>query len=191
MRKYVCQSWCFIPESKVEEKMKKEKVDYITYINKGYCFACGDKTISYSFVEDFIINTLKKEYKVKIKNVSYDRYNAQSSIGKLEEAGIECIDIAQNFAVLNEPTKKLRDWILNQEIYYVENNLFELNVSNAQTVTNGTGTLEMVSKKSSNFKIDMLASLINAVTIIDLQLEKPSVYETEGISYIEDFFDDL
>ena len=186
MRKYVCQSWCFIPESKVEEKMKKEKVDYISYINKGYCFACGDKTISYSFVEDFIINTLQKEYKVKIKNVSYDRYNATSTVSKLEEAGIECIDISQNFATLNEPTKKLRDWILNQEICYVENNLFELNVSNAMTVTNGTGTLEMISKKSSNFKIDMLASLINAVTIIDLQLEKPSVYETEGIGYIND-----
>ena len=74
---------------------------------------------------------------------------------------------------------------MNEEICYVENNLFELNVSNAQTVFNGTGTLEMVSKKSSNFKIDMLASLINAVTVIDLELEKPSVYETEGINYAE------
>lgn len=185
MRKYITQSWCFIPEGKIEEKMKKEKVDYISYINTGYCFACGDKTISYSFVEDFIINTLKKKYKVKIKNVSYDRYNATSTVGKLEEAGIECIDIAQSFAVLNEPTKKLRDWILNQEIFYVQNNLFELNISNAMTVTNGTGTLEMISKKSSNFKVDMLASLINVVTIIDLQLEKPSVYETEGITFTE------
>lgn len=185
MRKYVCQSWCFIPEGKIEEKMKKEKVDYISYINKNWCFACGDKTISYTFVENFIINTLQNEFKVKIKDVSYDRYNATSTVGKLEEAGIECIDIAQTYAVLNEPTKKLRDWILNEEICYVENNLFELNVSNAQTVFNGTGTLEMVSKKSSNFKIDMLASLINACCVIDLELEKPSVYETEGINYAE------
>ena len=184
MRKYVAKSWCFIPAAKLEEKMKREKVDYISYIQKGYCFAVGDKIIDYTFIENFIIKTLQEEYKVKIKNISYDRYNATSSVGKLEEAGLVCVDIPQNYSTLNAPTKKLRDLILTQEFAYVDNALFELNVSNAQVMSNG-GTLEMISKKSSNFKIDMLASLINAFTIIDLELEKPSVYENEGIDYTE------
>ena len=184
IRKYVAQSWCFVPAAKLEEKMKREKVDYISYINRGYCFAVGDKIIDYTFVENFIIKTLQEEYKVKIKNISYDRYNATSSVGKLEEAGLICVDIPQTYSTLNAPTKKLRDAILTQEFAYVDNTLFELNVSNAQVMSNG-GTLEMISKKSSNFKIDMLASLINAFTIIDLELEKPSVYETEGIDYTE------
>ena len=164
--------------------MKREKVDYISAIEKGYCYAIGDKIIDYAFVEDFILNYLQNELKVKIINISYDRYNATSSVGKLEQEGLICIDIPQNYKTLNSPTKKLRDLILTQQFAYVENTLFELNVSNAQLMS--SGTLEMISKKSSNFKIDMIASLINNFAICDIELEKPSVYESGGIEYIQD-----
>lgn len=184
LQKFISQSWCFIPSGKVEEKMKKEKVDYITAIEKGECYAIGDKVIDYAFIEDFILNYLQNQLKVKIKNISYDRYNATSTVGKLENEGLILIDIPQNYKTLNTPTKKLKDLVLTQQFAYVENTLFELNVSNAQLMS--SGTLEMISKKSSNFKIDMIASLINAFAVCDIELEKPSVYETNGIEYIQD-----
>lgn len=189
-RKYISQSWCFIPNAKIEEKSKKEKVDYNEYINKGYCFGCGNMTIDYTFIEEFICDYLIKELKVEILGVSYDRYNATSTIGKLEQKFIECIDIPQNFTTLNAPCKSFKYLVLNELYNYVENELFELNVINAQIVGNPSGSLEMISKKSSNFKIDVIASVINTF-VIESQFDiKKSVYENEGIEYIDEFLND-
>ena len=38
---------CFVPEGRVDEKNKFEKIDYRRFINLGKCVSCGNKTIDY------------------------------------------------------------------------------------------------------------------------------------------------
>ena len=80
--------WGFIPADKKEYKGKKEGVDYDRLIRKGVCFACGDEVIDYGFVERFILG-LPDKYGVEIVQCGYDRWNALSTVQKLEMAGIE------------------------------------------------------------------------------------------------------
>ena len=44
LEKFVGKSWAFIPEGKVFNKSKTEKVDYYLHKKKGNCFFCGDDT---------------------------------------------------------------------------------------------------------------------------------------------------
>lgn len=180
--KYIGQSWCFVPGDLVEEKSKIEKVDYRRFITEGHCFACGDRIIDYSFIEDFILN-LENKLGCNVKGLCYDKYNAISTVQKLINEGIECIETPQNYFVLHPATKLLKESVLTNTFEFVKNDLFVLNVSNAIEVTNPSGSLSMISKKSSKFKIDMLASLINCFTLID-ELPEESIYETQGISWI-------
>ena len=57
--------WGFIPKDRKEEKELKEKVSYTRLIECGNCFECGEETIDYMFVEQFILS-LTEKYGVEI-----------------------------------------------------------------------------------------------------------------------------
>lgn len=160
-----CMVWGFIPAARKDFKSKKEGVDYDRLIRRGICFACGDDVIDYSFVERFILN-LETQYEVEIMQVGYDRYNAISTIQKLEAAGLECVDIKQHSSVLHSPTKLLREKILSRKFVYVDNLMLEINFENARC-TEDTNKNKYVNKKKSAGKVDMVVGLINATYLVE------------------------
>lgn len=86
----------FIPKEKINIKTQKEHVDYQRMISKGECIACGEEVIDYSVVENYVIHLLEEEYGVIVEQVGYDRYNAISSVQKMEAEGLECVEIKQH-----------------------------------------------------------------------------------------------
>ena len=106
-------------------------MDYAKLVQKGCCFACGGEVIDYGFVEDFILS-LPEKYGVEIARLGYDRYNAISTVQKLEAAEIECVDIKQHSSVLHPAAKLLKECVLNRTFCYDENRLLEINFQNAR-----------------------------------------------------------
>jgi phage terminase large subunit-like protein len=157
--------WAFVPTERIEEKNRMEKINYYDYIKQGKCFACGDMVIDYGFVEDMILE-VEAKYGVTVMGVGYDRYNALSSCQRLEREGnLKTVEVKQHSSVLHPATKLTREKILNKEFFYLENDLFELNVQNARLVENNNRDIYM-NKKRSNGKVDMLAALINSVHLL-------------------------
>ena len=157
--------WGFIPKARKDYKSKREEVNYDRLIKNGCCFACGDEVIDYSFVENFILS-LEEKYGVNIVQLGYDRYNAISTVQKLEANGIECVEIKQHSSVLHSPTKLLKEKILNKMFVYDENLMLEINFQNARC-TEDTNLNKYVNKKKSAGKVDMVVSLINAVYLVE------------------------
>ena len=155
----------FIPAEQVDYKSKKESVDYKRLIRQGVCFACGDEVIDYGFVEQFI-QSLPEKYGVEIIQCGYDRWNALSTVQKLESAGIECVEIRQHSSVLHSPTKLLREKILSKEFRYDENRMLEINFQNARC-TEDTNRNKYVNKKKSEGKVDEVVALINATYLVE------------------------
>ena len=160
--------WGFAPSDRIDEKSMKEKVDYRSLIRKGECFACGDEVIDYGFVERFIIG-LPEKYGVEVMQVGYDRYNAISTVQKLEQNEIECVEIKQHSSVLHMPTKLLKELILKKKIRYATNRMLEINFQNARC-TEDTNKNLYVNKKKSSGKVDMVVSLINAMYLLQQEL---------------------
>ena len=160
----------FVPAEKVEEKSVKEHVNYKTHIANGDCFACGDYIIDYGFVENYIL-TLKEKYGVIIAQLGFDRWNALSTVQKLESADdpIECVEIRQHSSVLHAPTKWLKEQILTGNVVFAKNELLEINFSNARC-TEDTNLNKYVNKKRSAGKVDMVVSLINAVYLLQQEI---------------------
>lgn len=158
----------FLPTDKIEYKSNREKVNYKKLINEGCCFSCGDEVIDYSFVEQFIIN-LPEKYGVEIVQLGYDRYNAISTVQKLEEAGITCVEIKQHSSVLHAPTKLLKELILKKDFKYDTNRLLEINFQNARC-TEDTNLNKYVNKKKSVGKVDMVVSLINSLYLLQQEM---------------------
>lgn len=166
--KIYAKVWGFLPEGRREIKSEKEKVDYQKLEREGCCFACGDEVIDYGFVERFILG-LQKEYGVVIEQVGYDKYNAISTVQKLEgdeDTPLECVEIMQHSKVLHRPTKLLKEYILNKNFCYEPNKLLEINFQNARC-TEDTNLNKYVNKKKSAGKVDAVVALINAIYLLD------------------------
>lgn len=155
----------FIPTGKIDIKTRKEDVDYRRLIKEGNCYACGDEIIGYSSVEDFIIS-LPDTLGVEIVRVGYDRWNAISTIQKLEAKGIECVDIKQHSSVLHSPTKLLLEKILSKKYVYDDNLMLEINFQNARC-TEDTNKNKYVNKKKSQGKVDQVVGVINGIYLIE------------------------
>ena len=161
----VAKPMCFIPKDNKDKKSKEEKCDYQRYIDLGICIECGTNIIDYSKVEAYIIDTLQQDYNVNIIGVGYDRYNAISTVNKLEEAGLDCIEIRQHSSVLAAPTKLLYEEITTHNFRYETNQLYEVNFANA-VCTYDTNLNRFVHKKKSRGKVDMVVATLDAVTLL-------------------------
>lgn len=160
----LAETWAFIPEGRIEEKNTLEKINYNEFIRNGKCFACGDRTVDYKFIEDFIIS-IEEKYGVVIQSIGYDRYNALSSAQKLDEAGYNVVEIKQHSSVLHPATKLLKEKILEGEFEYSNNPLLEINFQNARCLYD-TNLNAYVAKKRSAGKVDEVVALINAVCLL-------------------------
>ena len=157
--------WAFIPADRIEEKTRIEKVDYRAMIRNGNCFACGENVVDYGFIESFILG-LEEKYGVVIMGIGFDRYNCLSTAQKLETNGYETTEIKQHSSVLHSPTKLLEELVLTQHFGYERNRLLEINFANARCLYD-TNLNRYVNKKKSTGKIDMVASLINAMYLLE------------------------
>lgn len=160
--------WGFVPADKIEEKSRREKVDYRQLISSGVCFGCGDEVIDYGYVERFI-QSIHENYSPDIVQLGFDRWNALSTVQKLESCSdpIECVEIRQHSSVLHRPTKLLREYILSGRFRYEENLMLEINFQNARC-TRDTNLNQYVNKKKSAGKVDMVVSLINAMYLLQV-----------------------
>ena len=156
----------FLPADSVGIKSNKEKFDYRRSIANGECIACGDDVIAYDVVEEYILN-LEKSLGVTVVYAGYDRWNALSTVQKLEGADdpIQCVEVKQHSSVLHPATKLLKEKILQHEFHYENNLLLENNFENARCVYD-TNLNMYVNKKKSNGKVDMVVALINAVYLL-------------------------
>lgn len=153
----------FIPEGRIEEKNKFEKINYNEFIKAMKCIACGNKTVDYNVIEEFVFE-IEEKYKVTIMAIGYDRYNALSSAQKWDKK-YNTIQIRQHSDTLHSPTKLLYEKILDRKFRYEENTLLEINFENARC-TYDTNMNRYITKKRSQGKVDMVVALINGVYLL-------------------------
>lgn len=159
----------FVPEDRVEEKSKVEKIDYREFIRQMKCIACGGQMVDYGVIEETILE-IEETYGVTVMGIAYDRYNCLSTAMKLEREGYQTVEVRQHSSVLHPATKLLWEKILSHEFHYEENKLLEINFQNARC-TFDTNLNRYVNKKRSTGKVDMVVSLINAVYLMQQTID--------------------
>jgi phage terminase large subunit-like protein len=146
------------------------------------CYPCGGNIIDYKFVEDFVLS-LEEKFKVKIVSITYDKYNAISSVQKWEDAGYMMIEQKQHSQYLHLGTKKFREVAYEERVLYEDNILFEINLQNAM-LDRDTNLNMYINKKKSMGKIDIIDAIINAFCTIEIDsVEARSVYEDRGFIF--------
>lgn len=155
----------FIPEDRVDEKSKLERIPYRDFINACYCIACGNRTVDYGAIERYIMQ-IEAKYGVTVMGIGYDRWNALSTAQKLEDAGYTMVEIKQHSSVLHPATKWLAELVAEGNLVYEKGNkLLEINFENSRCVYD-TNMNRYVNKKKSRGKVDMVVAGINAMYLL-------------------------
>lgn len=169
------ETMVFIPEGRIDEKTEFEKFDYRAAIAAGTCIACGDMTVDYGVIEDYVFS-LEEKRGVVIKSIGYDRYNALSSAQKWDKE-YTTVEIRQHSDTLHPPTKLLAEKVANREWHYEGNRLLESNFENAKC-TYDTNMNRYVNKKKSKGKVDAVVSIINSVYL----LQQDIIFDDSGFT---------
>jgi phage terminase large subunit-like protein len=163
--KILADAWAFFPSERLEEKNRSEKINYYEFVESQKAFPCGDMTVDYGFIEEFIMG-IEQKYNVTVQGLAFDRFNCLSTAQRLErETMIKTVEVKQHSTVLHGATKLLRDKILNNEFEYADNKLLEINFQNAKC-TQDTNLNLYVNKKRSAGKVDETVAIINAVYLM-------------------------
>lgn len=159
------QSVAFIPEDRIDEKSKLERIPYRDFINAGNCIPCGNRTVDYGAIERYIMD-IESKYGVTVMGIGYDRYNALSTAQKLEDAGYTMVEIKQHSSVLHPATKWVAELVAEGNLLYDKSNkLLEINFENSRCVYD-TNMNRYVNKKKSRGKVDMVVAGINAMYLL-------------------------
>ena len=159
------QSVAFIPEDRIDEKSKLERIPYRDFINAGNCIPCGNRTVDYGAIERYIME-IESKYGVTVMGIGYDRYNALSTAQKLEDAGYTMVEIKQHSSVLHPATKWVAELVAEGNLLYEKSNkLLEINFENSRCVYD-TNMNRYVNKKKSRGKVDIVVAGINAMYLL-------------------------
>lgn len=174
---FVAEVVAFIPVLRLDEKIKMERCDYRRYIAEGHCVACGDRTISYTVVEDYVLN-IEERFGVDVIGIGYDKWNCTASKNRWESFGYICTEVAQHSRVTYPAAKRLREDISNHRFRFIENGLLEENFANAKKIDDQNMGF-YVSKKQSMGKVDMVVATINAIVLwlLDMNDGTRDIYE--------------
>lgn len=160
----LAQVTAFIPEGRIEEKSEEEKLDYRELVRAEECFACGDYTVDYAVIEDWVLG-IEEKFGVEVVGIAYDQRNAMSSAQKWERKGYNTVIVRQHSDTLHPPTKLLKERVLEGRFQYESNRLMEINFQNARCTTDTNLNL-YVNKKRSRGKVDEVVAIINALYLL-------------------------
>lgn len=155
------KSVAFFPADKIDEKSRLEKVDYAYHVEQGNAVACGDRIVDYETIEKYIL-ALPDLLGVEIQAIGFDPWNSLRSAQEMINAGQTVVMVQQVNKILSPAVKLFGELVESKKLGYEENQLFEINVDNARCMTDSQDN-RYIHKKKSSGKIDMIASLLNAI----------------------------
>lgn len=158
--KYIVFSHSFMPQEKLEEKRKKDKVPYDLWVKQGWITTTPRAVIDYRFVKQYMLDEVKKNDWI-IKEICIDPWNSSQFITELDN--YTTVEIQQILNVLSLPTKDFREQVYMGNVIHIGNPVLEWAINNAVLKIDQNENIQL-DKKKARERIDPIAAVINAHT---------------------------
>lgn len=102
-KKYTLQKY-FIPESKLEELSREDKIKFAEWIREGRIEVSPGNENDFSLVTAWFVK-LYKDFGIRVYKIGYDKWSAIYWAKEMDEVGFDCVRVAQEFGSMSEPMK--------------------------------------------------------------------------------------
>lgn len=153
----------FMPDERMIQHEHSDRVPYRDWAREGWCVLTDGAVTDYHAIEPWMLDKAWG-WGLVIQEVCYDSYNATHLAQDWEQKGRTMVEIRQGVQTLSEPTKRLRELILQGKIVHDGSPLLTWCLGNAVEVSDNNGNIKLSKKhKDDSQRIDPLAALINAL----------------------------
>jgi phage terminase large subunit-like protein len=158
--KYIVLSHSFMPEDTLNQKRRTDKVPYDLWAQQGWITVTPGAVVDYNFIKSYI-RQFEQQYKVKIREICADPWNATQFMQDMEAEGYTVVEIRQGIQTLGGATKDFREQVYQGNVIHNNNPVLTWALSNAVTRQDANENI-MLDKSKSTERIDPIAAVINA-----------------------------
>ena len=159
-KRYVTQMY-FLPADNFEQRVHDEKIPYDKWLESGLLRLCQGNTINYHDVTAWFLEMVEK-YDVTPAWIYYDSYSARYWVEEMQNHGFNMIRCIQGAKTLSLPMQKLGADLQKKLVNYNNNPLLKWCITNTGIQTDRNGNIVPVKATSAKYRIDGLASLLDA-----------------------------
>ena len=161
----------FVPEEKIEQRSKRDKVPYDLWIKQGYLVATPGNVIDYAFIKAEL-NALAKRF--EISEVAFDRWGAVQISQDLTELGFTMVEFGQGYKSMSPPTKELLKLVLSGKLRHGDNPVLTWMADNVVVTTDPAENVKPDKAKSTE-RIDGIVSTIMAIDRLQRHVQPAKV----------------
>lgn len=164
---YVLQMY-WIPADLVDFKVKKDKIPYDIWIEKGYMRTCPGRKIDPSYVTKWF-KEIQNDLDIYIWKVGYDAWSAEYWVKEMRYAfGAEVMEeVRQGKKTLSNPMKNLKTDLEAKIINYNNNPIDKWCLANTSKDEDKNGNIQPIKTSVSTRRIDGTAALLDAYTVLE------------------------
>lgn len=167
----------WIPEETVNERFKKDKVNYPAWVKHGFIKTTPGNVIDQQFIRAEI-NRLKGMF--DIREIGFDPWNANQIAIDLIDDGITMVEVRQGFKTMSPAMKELQKLLVGKELEHGGNPVLRWMFGNLAVKQDENDNIRPVKDKSTE-RIDGIVALINALARAILHEDETSVYQERGL----------
>jgi phage terminase large subunit-like protein len=171
----------FVPLDTAEQRERKDRVPYATWIREGWIHGTPGNYVDYEYVEKHILDTAAKCH---LKGVGFDPFLAKQIMQRLQAEGLPVVEFRQNMVNFCGPSKELERLWLSRSIRHGGHPVLRWMASNVTAYQDCNNNIRPDKAKSVE-KIDGIVALLIALGLATTAKETPeSVYATRGVTVL-------
>lgn len=177
--KYTILPFCWVPEETIDIRSRKDHVNYDLWARQGYILKTSGNVVDYDAIKQFILG-LREKY--DIREIAYDRWNAQMLVQHLADEGLTMVSMGQGFISMSNPTKDLMRLTLEQKLRHGGHPVLRWCMDNIVVRTDPAGNIK-IDKAKATEKVDAAVALVMALdrALRNEKTQTESVYEHRGL----------
>lgn len=178
---YRLQCHYFIPEGRMREAEKRDRVPYSQWAIAGWVTPTPGDAIDYAYVHRRIVQDSER---YNIGAVGYDPWNAEPTRIHLENEGLTMVQMRQGVKTLSTPCKELERCVIEGKLDHSGDPVLEWMAENVQVKTDDSGNIKPVKPAhgGSAKRIDGIVAAVMAINAAQLtEIPQASIYETPGM----------
>lgn len=158
-KKYVAQMY-WLPADSLQERVKRDKIPYNKWFERGLLRLCAGNSISYSDVTQWFVDMVK-QYELFPAWVYYDSYSARYFVEEMQMQGFNMVRCIQGAKTLSLPMQMLGTDLQAHRVNYNNNPILKWCLTNTGIQTDRNGNIVPVKNQSPKQRIDGTAALLD------------------------------
>ncbi len=158
-KKYIAQMY-WLPADSLQERVKRDKIPYDKWFERGLLRLCAGNSISYSDVTQWFVDMVK-QYELFPAWVYYDSYSARYFVEEMQMQGFNMVRCIQGAKTLSLPMQMLGTDLQAHRVNYNNNPILKWCLTNTGIQTDRNGNIVPVKNQSPKQRIDGTAALLD------------------------------